>query len=286
MDKEQNWQGPFCFVQAADPQFGLIDNWNGVDKSDITWDKEIDLTNKAFQCINNLKPRPKFVAMCGDLVDADPGTRMHDLQKVDFLKCMKVLDEDIPLLCMPGNHDIGNVPTDESVKSYKNDFGDDYYSFVVGGVLFIVINNQFHKDASKVPELHAKHDLWLEEQLKAAEAKTYKHAIVLQHIPLFHDTPDEDEDYFNIEKCLREKIITRLKTAGVKHVFAGHYHKNDVGKDGDLEMVITSAIGLQLGNDKAGMRIVRVFENHVDHKYYDFDSFPNEISLQDDTPLP
>eukprot|EP00794_Sanderia_malayensis_P013725 gene13725-15156_t len=236
--------------RAADPQFGLIDNWNGVDKSDITWDKEIDLTNKAFQCINNLKPRPKFVAMCGDLVDADPGTRMHDLQKL------------------------------------QNDFGDDYYSFVVGGVLFIVINNQFHKDASKVPELHAKHDLWLEEQLKAAEAKTYKHAIVLQHIPLFHDTPDEDEDYFNIEKCLREKIITRLKTAGVKHVFAGHYHKNDVGKDGDLEMVITSAIGLQLGNDKAGMRIVRVFENHVDHKYYDFDSFPNEISLQDDTPLP
>ena len=29
LEKEKQWQGPFCFVQAADCQPGLSDRWNG-----------------------------------------------------------------------------------------------------------------------------------------------------------------------------------------------------------------------------------------------------------------
>ncbi len=122
--------------------------------------------------------------------------------------------------------------------------------------------------------------------MQLAKSRKYKHTIVFQHIPLFHDTPDEEEDYFNIEVSLRAKITVKLKDAGVNHVFAGHYHRNAGGKDGSLEMTVTSAIGCQIGNDQSGMRIVRVFENHIDHKYYDFDSFPEHITLDEKTPLP
>ncbi len=137
-DSEEGlWNGPFCFIQSADPQFGLIDGWNGVPKDEVKWDQEIALTNKAFESMNKLKPRPKFVSICGDLVDAAPGTKNHDLQIIDLKKCIRNLDPKIPLICMPGNHDIGNTPTDETIESYKHDFGDDYYSFVVGGeILF------------------------------------------------------------------------------------------------------------------------------------------------------
>ena len=135
--EEGTWNGPFYFILAADTQFGLIDSWNGVPQDEITWDKEIALTNKAIECINKLKPKPKFVSICGDLVDAAPGTKQHDLQINDLLLCLEKLNQDIPLLCLPGNHDIGNTPTDETILNYKRDFGDDFYSVIVGGMYLV-----------------------------------------------------------------------------------------------------------------------------------------------------
>lgn len=38
---------------------------------------------------------------------------------------------ELPILVSSGNHDIGHIPTDETVNDYKKDFGDDYYSFDV-----------------------------------------------------------------------------------------------------------------------------------------------------------
>ena len=133
--EEGTWNGPFYFVQAADTQFGLIDSWNGVPIDEITWDKEIALTNKATECINRLEPKPKFVTICGDLVDAAPGTSQHELQIKDLLSCLEKLNQEIPLLCLPGNHDIGNSPTDKTIIDYKRDFGDDFYTAVAGGEL-------------------------------------------------------------------------------------------------------------------------------------------------------
>lgn len=139
-DEGAYWTGPFYFIQAADPQFGLIDGWNGVPENEITWGQEIVLTNKAMECINKLRPAPKFVSICGDLVDAAPGTEKHELQIADLLKCLQKLDSNIPLTCLPGNHDIGNTPTVESIKNYERDFGDDYYTFFSGGKICFIFN--------------------------------------------------------------------------------------------------------------------------------------------------
>ena len=132
-EQHGTWKGSFYFILAADPQLGLIDGWNGVPPEEVTWDKEIELTNKAIDCINRLIPRPKFVAICGDLVDAAPGTEKHRLQIKDLVKCLDRLENDIPLVCLPGNHDIGNAPTQETIQEYTETFGDDYYSFIFGG---------------------------------------------------------------------------------------------------------------------------------------------------------
>jgi hypothetical protein len=45
-------------------------------------------------------------------------------------------------------------------------------------------------------------------------------------------------------------------------VFCGHWHKNGVVRSEKygVENVITSAVGLQLGPDQAGFRLVKVFE--------------------------
>lgn len=53
---------------------------------------------------------------------------------------------------------------------YRSSFGDDFFSFWCGGILFLVINSQYFYDSSKVPDLADEHEKWIESQL--AEAKT------------------------------------------------------------------------------------------------------------------
>lgn len=62
--------------------------------------------------------------------------------------------------------------------------------------------------------------------------------------------------------------------AGVEAVFCGHYHQNAGGAYKGIDVVVTSAIGGQLGNDKSGARIVNVLENGISHKYYAINELP------------
>ncbi len=61
---------------------------------------------------------------------------------------------------------------------------------------------------------------------------------------------------------------TSLIATGVKAVFSGHYHRNAGGCHGGLDMVVSSAIGCQLGEDTHGVRVVVVTADSVVHRYY------------------
>lgn len=67
--------GPFCFIQAADPQLGLMKAWrDGNQHSDgEEWAEEVELTKQTVEAVNWLRPRPRFMVLCGDLVHAMPG---------------------------------------------------------------------------------------------------------------------------------------------------------------------------------------------------------------------
>lgn len=115
--KEKEWKEPFFFIQGADTQFGLIAK-EIEGKKDITWEKEIKLTEDVVQRINEMNPKPKFFVVCGDLCDAMPDTEldMRNKQVSDFKRIFSSLHEDIPLICLCGNHDVGNTPTIETIK--------------------------------------------------------------------------------------------------------------------------------------------------------------------------
>lgn len=72
-ESQSQWQGPFFFIQAADTQFGMIETYLEK-KADPRWDKEIQLTRQAIAAVNKMNPKPKFFVVCGDLVDAFPGS--------------------------------------------------------------------------------------------------------------------------------------------------------------------------------------------------------------------
>ncbi|XP_038675305.1 serine/threonine-protein phosphatase CPPED1 isoform X1 [Scyliorhinus canicula] len=272
-EKESGWTGPYYFIQGADPQFGLMKSWKvgDCDNGGDEWQEEIKLTEQAVQAINKLTLKPRFFVLCGDLIHAMPGRPYRDEQTFDLKHILKGIDPSIPLVFVSGNHDIGNAPTPDTISEFCKSWGDDYFSFWSGGVLYIVLNSQFFQDASNCTELEQAHDLWLNNQLAAAEQLKCKHVIVFQHIPLFLQSPDEENNYFNLETSKRLDLLQRFEKAGVKAIFSGHYHRNAGGMFNNLEMVVTSAIGCQLGEDKHGVRVVVVTEEKIHHKYISLD---------------
>ncbi|XP_034716615.1 serine/threonine-protein phosphatase CPPED1 [Etheostoma cragini] len=272
-DAEREWTGPFCFIQAADPQLGLMKAWRegDCDGGGDEWAEEVELTKKAVEAVNQLRPRPRFMVLCGDLVHAMPDTPFREGQERDLKAVLKGTDPSIPLVFVSGNHDLGNTPTPRTLEQYCSAWGNDYFSFWVGGVFCLVLNSQLFYDASACPQLKEAQETWLEEQLSRASSSTEpkpKHILVFQHIPLYLKSPDEEDNYFNLQREVRQNLLDRFKRAGVKAVFSGHYHRNAGGCHGGLDMVVSSAIGCQLGEDTHGLRVVVVTADDVIHRYH------------------
>lgn len=135
-------------------------------------------------------------------------------QTADLQRVLARVDRDIPLVLVSGNHDVGNTPTPETVAEFQRTWGDDYFSFWVGGVLFLVLNSQFWYDASRCPALKQAQDQWLDQQLSVAGRRHCQHAVVFQHIPLFLRSIDEEDDYFNLTKSVRKEVANKLTRAG------------------------------------------------------------------------
>ena len=77
----------------------------------------------------------------------------------------------------------------------------------------------------------------------------------------------------------REKIVEILMEYGATYAFAGHWHKNAYAEYGPLNVVASGAVGYPLGIDPSGLRIVKVYPDHVEHEYYGLDDVPETVTL-------
>uniref|UniRef100_A0A915KTC8 Calcineurin-like phosphoesterase domain-containing protein n=1 Tax=Romanomermis culicivorax TaxID=13658 RepID=A0A915KTC8_ROMCU len=277
--EESKWSGPFWFMQAADTQLGMIDSYQNK-KALPNHDAEIELCNRLIHIANNAKPKPRFLIVCGDLIDAWPRS-LRAQQVAEFKKRFDLLDKQIKMICIPGNHDMDDKPTPDTVAEYRFDFGDDYFTFWVGGVKFLAINSQYFINAENVQEHKRGQDEWLDRELAPDNTKPWIHYIGFQHIPPFLEKPDEAPVYvpqttlpFNYPNAIeRDAYIKRLKAGGITYLFCGHYHRNAGGSDDTLKIIVTTAVGCQLGKDRSGFRaaigiILRNAQNTVEIHYY------------------
>jgi len=275
-EENKRWSDEYSFVFLADPQPGLIDVIENEGKGSV-WNKEIELMNKVCNEINKIEPQPEFVVIGGDIINESPGNREEvRLQQVaDVKAAFSNLKPNIPVLSVSGNHDVGNAPDKNSIQWYKNHFGDDFYSYWYRGVFYIVINSQLVYDPQCYPEYSTKQQEWLDEQLKFAKSSSANHTILFMHIPMFVEDSQEQDQYFNIPKTTREQLLLKFSDAGISKIFCGHFHRNAGGlwtseKDPSkkIEVVVSSAVGCQLGPDKPGYRIVNVKNNQITHQYF------------------
>jgi 3',5'-cyclic AMP phosphodiesterase CpdA len=181
---------------------------------------EHETANFEFAVATANRLKPAFVVVTGDLVNAAGDAA----QIAEFKRVAGRLDPNIRLFLMPGNHDVENEPTKESLARCREQFGPDYYTFRVGDITGIALNSNLEKGAQGVPEEATKMEAWLRTEVAKARRDGAKRLIVFQHIPFFLKDPDEEDRYENIPRETRQRYLKMLHEYGVKQVFAGHYH--------------------------------------------------------------
>lgn len=264
---------PYFYIQAADPQLFFKQ------KDDRNWRRTVALVNKL---------KPDFLIVCGDLIQADnsaakwkkPGEiATYEKLAKTYLAGAARLDKSIPLRNVAGNHDVSLQPTPETIAWYEKRFGKAWYAFEHKRSLFIVLESNLIRDPKGASALAKKQMDWLAKTLKEARPKTYIHKTVYMHHPMCLKTVNEKTQYFNIPREIRANLLKQFHEHGVRAVFCGHYHRNAYVKDGDLELITTSSCGAALGKDPLGFRIVKVYADRIEHKYYAFDDIPVQVEF-------
>ena len=234
------------FIQLTDMQMGMISN-------NLNCDAENNLFNQAVCEINKLKP--DFVVITGDLVN----NRTDTNQIKAFKKITALINKRIPIYLIPGNHDVGQKPNNETLDFYLKHYKSDKFSFNYKGFKFIGINSSLIN--SGIEQENAQLE-WLKTQLLGK-----KPAILFTHHPFFITDINEKDKYENIPISLRLPYMQLFEQKGVKAIFAGHYHKNAIAQYNGIEMITTSAVGKPLGKQKSGFRIVTVYKDSISHRY-------------------
>lgn len=257
---------PFFFLQFTDTQFGMYTG----DKSFVQ-----ETSNLEFAIAEANRLKPAFVIITGDLVNK-PGDAA---QIAEYRRIAAKLDRSITLYQLPGNHDVGNVPTPETLGAYRRVFGKDYFSFRVGGFAGVVLNTNLIHSPENVGEDAAKQLAWLKTELVALKQSRATRIVVFQHHPWFMHKAAEPDGYFNIPLARRGEYLEILKSAGVEHVFAGHAHRNAVGHEGKIEMVTSGPVGMPLGETSSGIRVVVVGPSGLRHSYHPLGNVPKEVKV-------
>jgi 3',5'-cyclic AMP phosphodiesterase CpdA len=270
-DSTRSRSSSYSFVVCADTQLGMTN-------ANTEWETELAYARLAVQQINQLPERPAFCCCCGDLADMESTfyvqkgftkeecDTIQEQQNLDFQRVFSKLHPDIAMVCLCGNHDVGNIPTKSSIDRYTNDFGDDYLGFWVHRTYHIVLNTALFSNPTAAMELYENQLAWLEERLRYAKDKKATNIFVFGHHPWFLYTEDEEDlpglspypvewniegdggfadSYFHIPKQYRMRVMELFEQYHVDASFSGHFHQNSVSKASfGMDMIITSALSM------------------------------------------
>ncbi|MBT8044285.1 MAG: metallophosphoesterase [Verrucomicrobiae bacterium] len=245
-------RAPFTFVQMCDTQLGM----GGYEHDVMTF-------KLAVQQINAIKP--DFVVICGDLVQKANAKSFADFKSIKS-------GFTIPCHCAAGNHDVGNKPTHESLKRYRETIGKDYYAFEHKGYTVVIANTQLWK--APVAGESEKHDAWFKQTLEAAKAKNSP-VIIAVHYPLFTREPDEKPNYYNIPQPKRQQILDLCEANGVVALLAGHTHKYLTNHYQGIQMVNGETTSKNFDKRPMGFRLWNVdSKNGLRHEFVKLEGMP------------
>ncbi len=242
---------PFTFVQMCDTQLGM----GG-------YEHDVATFKAAVKKINQLEP--DLVVICGDLVNTASDKSFADFNAIKEGFTM-------PCYCAPGNHDVENEPTPESLQYYREKIGEDYYSVEHKGYTFVVANTQLWK--APVEGESEKHDAWFKKTLAAAKARNSP-VLVVVHYPLFLKQVDEKENYSNLPIPKRKEILSLCVENGVVAFLAGHTHRQITNEYRGIQLVNGETTSKNFDKRPMGFRLWTVSaEGKLQHRFVGLEGF-------------
>jgi 3',5'-cyclic AMP phosphodiesterase CpdA len=173
--------------------------------------------------------RPDLVINSGDLAFDGPTNR-------DDLEFAKKLHAGLPVPCryLPGNHDIGDNPTqvgpapsqpvtERDLQIFRAMLGEDYWRFDAAGWCFIGLNSLVMNTglASEAEQFD-----WLASQLSASGGRP---VALFLHKPLFLNSPGDPElpatSIRYVPMPARSRLIEMFGAVDLRVVASGHVHQ-------------------------------------------------------------
>jgi PKD repeat protein len=180
------------------------------------------------QDILALDPPPSFVLFCGDLV-VSGGTAQLDVWKQTMAPLGAA---GILIYPVPGNHDIGSVPSLQAEYQAAFDlpttgpagYDELCYSFSAGPAVFVALDSDYNDGTSTLahritPEQRA----WLPGALSPARSQPIRHLFVFTHDPAYPAGPHVGSslDAYPTERDAFWQILVDGRATAF---FAGHEH--------------------------------------------------------------
>src|SRR5216684_3466908 len=166
------------FLQMSDPQFGMYAENRDFQQETVNFEFAIATANRL---------RPKFVVICGDLINQAGNAAQAD----EYHRIAAKLDPAIRLYNVAGNHDVGNQPTPATLAAYREKFGPDYYSFRSGDLAGYVLNSSLIAAPQHAQAEADRQEAWLKAELAKAQKDGARHRVIFQHHSWFLENAGE-----------------------------------------------------------------------------------------------
>jgi hypothetical protein len=221
-----------------------------------------------------LRPRPEFILVTGDLTEGE----------IDHYRAFRriVANSPVPVVTLPGNHDVGNRLSDRSlplIDRWRDEIGPDYGAFTAGeekGVRpsrlvgtpsgpagkrgltpfssrFILLNSLFLRAPSRMLPKRAwrlEHEVdaqweFLERELSrsAGEPGAAKSVfIAFHHTPYAVHVREFAGGYLPISRPARRRILDLCARWHVQAIFSGHAHWSREVLVGGTALITTPSV--------------------------------------------
>ena len=187
-------------AQRAEPQIGFKD----YDGELARFRREIDVLNEG-DC--------QAAVICGDMMHLTHRENMEFFQRE--LSRLR-----LPVFLVPGNHDIAQ--TADSRARWLEMFGPAYYAADLPGGKYRLValdTELWQNPTDETAEMDA---MLLAELAQARKNST--RLVLAAHAPVFVESPDEPEEYYNLPKERRSWLLERLAGSPAVAYLSGHTH--------------------------------------------------------------
>jgi Icc-related predicted phosphoesterase len=234
----QSGQKTLTVAHLCDPQLGF----GGFVADSARFERTIELINELL---------PDIVVIAGDMVNSigDEHETATVRKQIAKLKPAVVLT--------PGNHDLPDPVTPESLERYRRLFGNDFNTLECKGRLIVSANSQMWREGASADEVEC-NDRLLNEALQKAK-KNGMPAILITHVPPFVADVDEKDEYFNIPGVKRKKLLEQAEQNGVIIWLSGHVHKTLNRTHGKIAILNGETTSVNFDKRPYGFRLLTVY---------------------------